>query len=433
MDLSTIYSLFLQSKGVTTDTRDIKNGTLFFALKGDNFNGNKYAEEALKKGAIAAIVEEKEYLKQPNILLVDDVLICLQELATYHRKKLDIPVIGLTGSNGKTTTKELINAVLERKYHTLYTYGNLNNHIGVPLTLLRLTKSHDLAIIEMGANHIKEIELLCQICQPNIGYITNFGKAHLEGFGGFKGILQGKSELYDYLRSNQQKALINLDDPLQVKQSQGIETLSFDLTKGDYTIQWGKEGDLVHAKFQGTEMASNLTGKYNFNNLSAAIAFGAYFGVKTNEIKKGIEGYTPRNNRSQLIQHKGMTVLMDAYNANPSSMEASLTNFATFKGSKTVVLGDMFELGDSAQEEHENTAKLAVKLGFEYVFLLGENFNQVILNKTQVHQFITKEEFLSYIKTQPIETENILIKGSRGMALESILKQLVLYRKSMYY
>ncbi|MBU3010317.1 UDP-N-acetylmuramoyl-tripeptide--D-alanyl-D-alanine ligase [Polaribacter vadi] len=415
MQISTLYQIYSEHFLVDTDTRNIRENTLFFALKGDNFNGNQFAEKALTLGANYAIVDEIEYKTQENIILVDDVLKTLQKLANYHRVQLNIPVIGLTGSNGKTTTKELINTVLNRKYNTLATKGNLNNHIGVPLTLLSITPEHELAIVEMGANHQKEIEFLCTICEPDLGYITNFGKAHLEGFGSIEGVIKGKSELYTYLQENNKMALVNPEDEIQVQKTKNIASLFF--PKND--LKFIDANPFVKLSYNNTIIESNLIGKYNYTNIAAAITIAEYFKVYKSEVKEAIESYTPTNNRSQIIKTKTNKIILDAYNANPSSMKVALENFASLKDeNKVIILGDMFELGSDSLKEHQNIVDLSSALDINNQFFIGENF----LQTSATHQqFKTFEDFKFYLKNNPLENQSILIKGSRGMRLERVL------------
>ncbi|MBF0595892.1 UDP-N-acetylmuramoyl-tripeptide--D-alanyl-D-alanine ligase [Faecalibacter rhinopitheci] len=420
MNTSAIFELFLKNPKVTTDTRNIEKNSIFFALKGANFNGNSFANQAIEQGASAAIVDEKKYENQnKNIFYVDDALFALQDLARAYRNYLKIPFIGLTGSNGKTTTKELIAATLKEKFKVHFTYGNLNNHIGVPLTILSIPDDTEIAVIEMGANHQKEIELLCSIAQPNFGYITNFGKAHLEGFGGYEGVIKGKSELYDYLRNNHRTAFINLQDPIQVEKTEDIDIISFGTESGKYIIApASSDSDYIAVAVDGVKIQTNLTGSYNFSNISCAIAIGKHFGLSIDEIKNGIEKYTPTNNRSQIIEKEGYKIIMDAYNANPSSMEASLKNFSTFKGTKTVILGDMFELGETSDLEHNNIARLALDYGFEYIYLLGKHFQNTDIQSNNIIKLENKEEFTNYVKSNFKYTDSILIKGSHGMRLD---------------
>ena len=420
MNIAAIFELFLNNRKITTDTRKIEKGTIFFALKGANFNGNQFAKLAIENGALAAIVDEKEYEdSSKNIYYVKDSLVALQDLARAYRNYLQIPFIALTGSNGKTTTKELISSVLKEKYKVHYTFGNLNNHIGVPLTILSIPKGTEIAVIEMGANHQKEIELLCTIAQPDFGYITNFGKAHLEGFGGFEGVIRGKSELYNYLEINDKSAFVNLEDSIQIEKTQDINIISFGIEKGKYNISpIQSNSDYIAVKFDNTEIQTNLTGAYNFSNISCAIAIGKYFELSTEEIKRGLENYIPTNNRSQIIDRKLYKIIMDAYNANPSSMEASLKNFSTFEGTKTVILGDMFELGETSDNEHNNIAKLALTYGFEQIYLLGSNFQKTDIQSDKIIKFNNRTDFENYVKLNFKYTDNILIKGSHGMRLD---------------
>lgn len=421
MNTAEIFEQFLTSKNVTTDTRNISKDCIFFALKGANFNGNTFAQEAIKQGAMLAIVDEKEFENtNQNIFLVENVLETLQDLARTYRNYLKIPFIGLTGSNGKTTTKELISAVLKEKFKTHYTFGNLNNHIGVPLTILSIPEDTEIAVIEMGANHQKEIELLASISQPDFGYITNFGKAHLEGFGGIEGVIKGKSELYDFLRANDRIAFVNLNDPIQVEKTSNINRVTFsDKNHADVQVELiENETEYLAVKYQNLIIQSHLTGNYNFSNISCAIAMGQYFGIDANAIQHGIENYFPSNNRSQIINKENYKIVMDAYNANPSSMEASLNNFVKFEGSKTIVIGDMFELGEESKKEHQRILDLAEGLNFDQIFILGHNFAETTSHHSNVMKFNDRIAFEAYLKVNPIKTQNILIKGSHGMRLD---------------
>lgn len=416
MDIKKIYALFSLNYLADTDTRKIRKGSIYFALKGENFDGNKFALEALANGADYAIVDNPQYANDSSIILVEDTLKTLQNLAKYHRTILNIPIISLTGSNGKTTTKELINTVLSKKFRTTATTGNLNNHIGVPLTLLSMTPNTEIGIIEMGANHLKEIEFLCSIAQPNFGYITNFGKAHLEGFGSFEGIIEGKSELYNYLRKTNGTAFINSEDPLQIQQSKKINAIRFN-TK---IIRFIEANPFVKVSFDSVTIKSNLIGAYNYNNIAAAITIGNYFKVSTNLIKEALENYIPTNNRSQIIETNNSKIILDAYNANPSSMQAALENFNNLNGeNKIVFLGDMFELGESSASEHQKIANLAMSFNFSKLFLIGKAFSA-----TNTKNALIFDSFESFKKTnlsKCINQSTILIKGSRGMALERIL------------
>lgn len=418
----TLHTLFLECSSVCTDTRKIEKNDMFFALKGDNFNGNTYAEQALKKGAKYSIVDEERYCTSNKTILVNDVLKALQQLATFHRQFLNTPIIALTGSNGKTTTKELINAVLSKKYKTTATVGNLNNHIGVPLTLLKMDANTEIGIVEMGANHQKEIEFLCDISKPDYGYITNFGKAHLEGFGGVEGIIKGKSEMYDYVINNQKIAFVNGNDTIQINKTKQANRFVFGNNNlADIKIDFITAEPFVTCRYKHLNIKSNLIGDYNFNNIAAAIAMGHYFKVEDDAINNAIENYVPNNNRSQIITKGANHIILDAYNANPTSMHVALLNFEKQKGKKTVILGDMFELGNEAKQEHQNITDLAVSLNIDTIILVGENFYQSEIDSEKVSQYKTFDAFKNTFNFSQIKNTSLLIKGSRGMALERIL------------
>ncbi len=417
MNIEQFYPLFLQSEKVTIDSRKIGTNDIFFAFSGENFNAATLAEQAIDSGALAVIVEQQDFENEArNIFYVHSTLDFLQKLAIYHRKQLQIPIIGLTGSNGKTTTKEIIHAVLSEKFNVQYTFGNLNNHIGVPLTILSVKPEHEMAVIEMGANHQKEIELLCSISQPNFGYITNFGKAHLEGFGGFDGVIKGKSELYDYLKSHKETIIVNENDPIQVEKTENYSPkITFGKENSDYQFELFSEEHFVGLKYDHKKAVSKLTGEYNFTNLCAAASLGLHFGIDFEKIKSAIENYTPTNMRSQVVKKENRTLVLDTYNANPSSMNASLHNFITFEGSKTIIIGDMLELGEESEKEHQNILKLAQELGFNEIITVGKNFKNV--NSSNM-AFESTSELIEYLKLNKIQSENILLKGSRGIALE---------------
>jgi len=422
-----IYPLFLECDSISTDTRNIALNSMFFALKGDNFNGNKFAEIAIEKGAKYAIVDEIEYENQElGIFYVNNSLETLQKLANYHRKQLNTPILSLTGSNGKTTTKELIARVLQKKYNIISTIGNLNNHIGVPLTLLRLKKEHEFAIVEMGANHLKEIEFLCEIAEPDLGYITNFGKAHLEGFGGIEGVVQAKSELYNYLEKNDKIAFVNTDDSKQIQLTKNLKTIKFgSQNNADYQFKYLKNNNAKcpPIQYNSTIIQSELIGEYNLSNVAAAIAIGLHLKVDLQDIKAAIEAYTSGDNRSQLVNKNDYKIILDAYNANPSSMEVALKNFSSMNGEKAVVLGDMFELGDSSKIEHQNIADLAFKLRFNEIYLIGNYFHSIDKeNLSNMKTFENREEAINYFSQHPIRSKTLLIKGSRGMQLEKIIE-----------
>lgn len=417
MTIPELYKVYLSANAVCTDTRAIQKNDLFFALKGDNFNGNKFAQHAIESGAGFAVIDDPEFQTEKTIL-VDDVLTALQSLSSYHRDQLKIPVIGLTGSNGKTTTKELIAAVLSTTFKTAFTKGNLNNHIGVPLTLLSINASHQMAVIEMGANHQKEIEFLCSLCKPDYGYITNFGKAHLEGFGGIEGVIKGKTELYSFLKKNSKKVFVNNEDPIQVEKSEGITKITFGESGADILVKQLNPGaSELQAEYHGQTIKSNLTGSYNFPNMSAAIAMGEHFGIDASKIKEGIENYFPSNNRSQVTKTERNTLIVDAYNANPSSMEAAIKNLEAFNAeNKWAVLGDMFELGEHSAEEHQKIADLAINASFEKVILIGEAFAKT--KAESALQFTDTASLLEWLGANTLEGKTILLKGSRGMAIE---------------
>ncbi|SFC83541.1 UDP-N-acetylmuramoyl-tripeptide--D-alanyl-D-alanine ligase [Algibacter pectinivorans] len=426
MKLADLHTLFLECNAVCTDTRKIKLNDLFFALKGDNFNGNSYADAAIKSGAKYAIIDEEQYNTSSQTILVNNVLKTLQELAAFHRNYLKTPIVALTGSNGKTTTKELINTVLSKKYKTTATIGNLNNHIGVPLTLLSMTEETEIGIVEMGANHLKEIEFLCTIAQPDYGYITNFGKAHLEGFGGVEGVIKGKSEMYNYLTTHNKTIFVNLNDNIQNKKTKETNRFTFGNTTDntDVSIRFIDAQPFVTCQYNALEIKSQLIGDYNFNNIAAAITIGQFFKVDALDIKDAIENYIPTNNRSQIIQQATNKIILDAYNANPTSMHAALLNFEKQNGQKIAILGDMFELGDSASEEHQSIANLAQSLHIDQIILIGENFNRTTINTPKTVQFKSFNAFTEGFDIKTVEHATILIKGSRGMALERTLKLL---------
>jgi len=425
MKIEKLYSAFQKSTGVCTDTRNLKKGQLFFALHGPNFNGNEFAEKALEAAAAFVVVDQTSPLKENKQLIkVENTLATLQYLASYHRQKLNTPIIALTGSNGKTTTKELIRAVLSKKYNLLATPGNLNNHIGVPLTLLQLKKNHQLAIIEMGANHKKEIKRLCEIAQPNWGYITNFGKAHLEGFVSEQGVIEGKSELYHYLIKNQRQILINGDDSKQVELTKSFKVVQFgtqDLHEIQIKPNSNTTGEL-ELTFEGKTFKSPLHGAYNLTNLAAAIAFGKLFEVPLKQIQEAVKVYQSDNNRSQQLTLNKTQIILDAYNANPSSMEVALQAFEQNpKENKAVILGDMFELGRESQKEHENILQQCLDLDIKTVFAIGTNFSKTQIKDPSLLKFETLTDFIHYFKSREFNFEAVLIKGSRSMKLEDII------------
>ena len=424
MQIEEIYQCFLQSTGVCTDTRKITSDCLFVALKGDNFDANEFAQQALNQGAAFAIIDNKKFFTdEDKMLLVPDSLKTLQELAHYHRKELGLPIIALTGSNGKTTTKELINAVLSKKYITKATIGNLNNHIGVPLTLLSFDENTDIGIVEMGANHQKEIEMLCTIAEPDYGYITNFGKAHLEGFGGVEGVIKGKSELYNHLENHHKTAFVNLDDSIQKEKTEQLNRFTFSLNeKSDVKIDAVSANPMVKINFDSLEINSHLIGIYNANNINAAITIGKYFNVADTDIKEAIENYIPSNNRSQLLEKNGNQIILDAYNANPSSMAAAIQNFIQLDGSnKIAILGDMFELGKESLDEHKKVVTLLLNETQIETHFIGKDFYSNKTENQHLHFYDSFENFNSVFQNSHPKGSTILIKGSRGMALERTL------------
>ena len=437
ISIEELYGFYLNAKQqICTDTRKLAAGSVFFALKGGNFNANEFAQKAINAGCSIAVVDEEKYVTDAKIVLVEDVLKALQQLATHHRRQFKIPFLAITGSNGKTTNKELINAVLSKKFKTLATIGNLNNHIGVPLTLLNIKTEHEFAIIEMGANHQGEINELCQIAEPDFGLITNIGKAHLEGFGGEEGIKKGKSELYKYIRSKQGKVFINADDDV-------LNELAFDNDKVTYGCKKlydviGKDcttSETVSMKFTtryGEKdwnklplINTQIVGSYNFINCLTAACVGNYFKVEDNLIKEALENYLPNMNRSQLVKTSRNTVLLDAYNANPNSMAVAIENFANYRSDKKLVLlGDMFELGEYSPAEHQKIVNLLEEKKLQNVVLVGEEFFK--LDTKQFQKFKTTLECLNYLKNLNVSENTILIKGSRGMKMEKIIEKLTL-------
>ena len=430
MEIEKLYTLFLESKGVTTDTRTCADGLIFFALKGERFNGNSFALQALEKGCRYAVIDEKEYYDDtnPKLILVENVLLTLQKLARHHREQLNTPVIGITGTNGKTTTKELIAAVMCSTYNTHFTKGNLNNSIGVPLTLLQLKPEHQYAIIEMGASHPGDIEELVNICLPNYGLITNVGKAHLLGFGSFEGVIKTKGELYDFIRSNGGHIFINGNNSYLLNIADCIENTRYGVDSGMYVnghvvecaphlkMQWRNADGAFHT------IQTQLIGAYNIENVLAAITIGLYFGVEVENINASIAGYVPQNNRSQLTVTEKNKLIVDAYNANPTSMKAALDNFALVKADdKVLILGDMRELGESSREEHINTLNQIKGYGFTDVYLVGSEFAQVQADlTTSYHLYNNIEELIEYVKQNPMLGKTVLIKGSNSIGLTKI-------------
>ena len=420
MHTSELYNYFKESNSVSTDTRSIKKGSIFFALQGDNFDGNKFALKAIENGANYAVIDDHS-LNHPQYIKVDNVLKSLQGLSKFHRSiLLKTKIIALTGSNGKTTTKELITEVLKTKFKVSSTLGNLNNHIGVPLTLLKIDPLADFAIVEMGANHLNEIKFLTELINPDFGLITNFGKAHLEGFGNLQGVIKGKSELYDFLISNNKTAFINNDDEIQKKYIG--KKISFGKSdQNNYKFEEVLNGMYSGIKFKDQLLNSKLTGNYNFNNIAFATLIGLHFNVPISEIKKTISEYNPTNNRSQVIEINNKSIVLDAYNANPSSMSSSVQSFNKLNGSKTILLGDMFELGKESEKEHFDLISLCIRNKYENIFLIGLEFFKHKNNFDIPFFYKTKKEMINHFKKTPITSKHILIKGSRGMKMEDLI------------
>lgn len=424
MNIDYIHNLFLKCDSISTDTRKIGPNSLFVALKGENFDANTFAKEALAKGAAYVLIDNQDFFIDNRTVLVENCLIALQELAKFHRNYLKLPIIALTGSNGKTTTKELINAVLSKKFQTKATIGNLNNHIGVPLTLLSFDEQTEIGIVEMGANHQKEIEFLCEIAQPDYGYITNFGKAHLEGFGGVEGVIQGKSEMYNYLLENNKLAFVNFEDAIQVDKTKSIKSYSFGVNRigVDVNINHIEANPFVVVKYAKNVITTHLIGLYNANNINAAIAIGKYFGVEVVSIKDALEGYIPENNRSQLIKKGSNEIILDAYNANPSSMKVAIENFILLdKSNKTIFLGDMFELGKESLLEHKGVLGMLLNQDTINCYFIGKDFYHNKIDTPNFFFFENFDVFSKDIQNKSFQSNMILIKGSRGMALERVL------------
>lgn len=416
--ISDIYKIFLDSTGICTDTRKLKHGQVFVALKGASFNGNKFAQQAIKDGAIAAIIDEEAFLG-PQCYLVDNALSFLQSLALEHRKQYKIPVIGITGSNGKTTSKELIYQVLKTKYKVHCTQGNYNNHIGVPLTILDWPKELEIAIVEMGANHVGEIAQLCSISLPTLGVITNIGNAHLEGFGGLSGVIKAKTELYSSIEQQGQVAFLSVDDDHLSKEISKYpikEVIPYALEEVSDTLD-GIDG--LSFKYENVAFKSNLMGSYNLANILLAIKIGLYFKLSLQDIANSIQSYLPGNNRSQLSEFGNNKVILDAYNANPSSMEMAIRSLhAKPHKNKVLILGDMLELGDYSPEEHQRIVDLLLELNFENVLLVGEEFSKVGAHKYSWVENYTAGK--SWLMKEQFEHALILVKGSRGISLEKI-------------
>ncbi|HAS58595.1 MAG TPA: UDP-N-acetylmuramoyl-tripeptide--D-alanyl-D-alanine ligase [Algoriphagus sp.] len=429
MNIAILYQLFLKSTGVSTDTRKIDPGNIFFALKGPNFNANEFASKALEMGASAVVIDEAAYFEEDDerYFICENALVCLQKLANYHRHQFDIPVIGLTGSNGKTTSKELLNAVLRTKFKTLATVGNLNNHIGVPLTLLALNQSHELAIVEMGANKQGDIQELCEIAEPTHGFITNIGKAHLEGMGGPEGVLKTKTELYQHLRENKGTVFINSQDPILSNMIKRFEEPVLYPAKGDFCeVSFHGADPFVKFSVEGNQeiFLSSLIGAYNFGNIATALTVGKFFGVDMNQAVQAIVDYKPSNMRSQLVEKRSNLIILDAYNANPSSMEAAIRTFGTMQGKKhkMIILGDMFELGEHAEEEHRKLGEIVSEYEIDKVCFTGKLVVSALEKAPKALYFPDPFSFRNWLQDSQLEDYLILIKGSRGMKLEGLVE-----------
>lgn len=424
MDIKSLYQKYLQSGKVATDTRQITPGSVFFALKGPNFNANTFADEALKRGAAYAVVDERDFAKDDRYVLVENGLDALQKLASHHRDQLKIPVIGLTGSNGKTTSKELLSAVLSKKFKTYATKGNLNNHIGVPLTILAIDPSIEIAVIEMGANHVGEIASLSAISNPTHGFITNIGKAHIGTFGGFENIIRGKSELYQHLINKNGQVFINSQNPILANMAKRFKSPIFYPAPGDYYNCELMDADpFVRYKDEnGVIVQTQLMGDYNFENIAVALCLGKFFEVKSIDANKAIEEYIPGNMRSQILKKGSNTIILDAYNANPSSMEVAINNLSAMTAKhKVAILGDMYELEDEAEAEHRKLGQLLKDKKINKAYVCGELMKAALKSNSSIQYFETKERLVEYLKKNPIQDSTILIKASRGMALEKIV------------
>jgi UDP-N-acetylmuramoyl-tripeptide--D-alanyl-D-alanine ligase len=425
MTTEQLYQLFSAHPKVETDSRNVVQGCLFFALKGEKFNGNEYAAEALNKGAVYVIIDEAKYVQNEKTVLVNNVLQSLQNLANFHRRRLGLPVIGITGTNGKTTTKELIASVLEKKFRIVYTRGNLNNHIGVPLTLLQMNEETELGVIEMGANHAGEIAELCLIADPDYGIITNIGIAHLEGFGSFEVIKKTKSELYKHVQNKNGIIFYNGENPILAELAEGYKhKISFGEKNADFTGKYIDASPFIRAKlnfaYESLEIKSHLIGSYNFENLLAAACIGNHFGVDPGSVQSALSNYRPNNNRSQMLEKNGQKIIMDAYNANPTSMKASIISFiSVFQSPRILILGDMLEMGESALKEHLSVLKEISNHSFEEIFLVGPIFTETAKNYPY-KTFLNSEELIVYLKKHPLNKGAVMIKGSRGMQLEKV-------------
>ena len=417
--MSALYNIFRDAAGVSTDSRTLQSGQLFFALSGPNFNGNQFAKQALNKGAIAVVVDEDVSISDDRVIRVENTLRSLQTLATEQRKKLGTTIIALTGSNGKTTTKELIHSVLSTTYTTVATQGNLNNHIGVPLTLLSLQKDTEIGVVEMGANHLGEIAVLANIAQPDFGLITNFGKAHLEGFGSLEGVVKAKSELFDYLKTTNGLIFANADDPKIMAQLKGQDPITYGTeTTARVSATLLTENDAIRIEVDQQEIQTQLSGAYNGYNALAAYAIGRHFGVSPQNAKRALESYIPDNNRSQLIRKKDLHITLDAYNANPTSMQAALASFSKKGGKKIAVLGQMNELGKHTEIEHKRLVDWIKASSIDDCYWVGSAFAPFISSDKY---FSTVDQAIDYFSKTPLGQASILVKGSRSFTLEKLV------------
>ncbi len=426
MDTKKLYSLFASSRGVSIDTRKLITGQIFFSLKGKNFNGNNFALEALDKGASYCVIDDKNILSKnqnQNIIYVEDSVKALQELSCYHRSQYDTKIIGITGSNGKTTTKNLIYSILSQKYNVVKTKGNLNNHIGVPLSLFDINEEIDIAIIEMGANHIGEINTLCNIAMPDLGLITNYGKAHLQGFGGFEGVIKGKTEMFNYLTENYGHIILNNDDELQVANCKGDLALTFGKNpESEFVYNYIKEDNKLIIESDNYKFKSNIYGEYNLSNLAASITIGKFLDLNNEEIQKGLDLFENDSNRSEIIKLNSNIIYLDAYNANPSSVKAAILNFdREVTANKILVLGDMFELGKYSDKEHQDIVNLIDNKNYEKIYLVGKNFYKCRSNEAHIEKFKSLNEMSKSINLKSFDSMNILIKGSRSIGLERLI------------
>jgi len=421
--IETIYQHFLKAHKVSTDSRKIEKDAVFFALKGENFDANDFALQVAQEGLASLVVADRKTLPQhERLLIVDDTLKTLQDFAAYHRQQSRATILSITGTNGKTTTKELISAVLAKKYRIIHTIGNLNNHIGVPLTLLRIQPDTEIAVVEMGASHPGEIDFLCKIADPDYGLITNIGKAHLEGFGSFEGVIKTKTELYRHIKAHGKAVFVNQGNPLLWEQSEGQNRITYGRHCGaDAPVAPGACNPYLSVVWKKHLIQTHLVGSYNFENVAAAIGVGQHFGVDENAIIEALEAYTPTNSRSQVIETQHNRIIMDAYNANPTSMRAALVNFATICGEQhLLILGDMRELGSASEEEHRNILNLMKELDYKEALLVGANFKAYNENPNW-KTFENIGELCQYLESHPVSGKTLLVKGSHSVQLEKVL------------